>query len=165
MKETMFIKIINAGLLVLRLPLTIVKNIIIKYIEPRLIKILSNKIIKLVPNYQNKEKSPRNHMIDMETRKSILPISIAFQEIYNSWPNSDLIGIMNNANKLTKIVYSDYITPVHLWCMNNFRGDFCFWHDGKNLYLIILDQNDKILWKLVWDNQLPKPRDIANLKN
>ena len=102
-------------------------------------------------------------MVD-KTNKFISPIELTIQKLYDVWPNRDLSNVRKDATKLTKIIYRDYITPIHKWCIDNFSNDFCFWHSNDTISLLIIDPNDLTLWKLTWGDNLPTPKEAIDLK-
>ena len=93
------------------------------------------------------------------------PMTKTWQEIFDQWPDHSLRTRVRKDNQRAIIeeLFFGYFGPLESWCERNLSHAFYLWTDDRGVALIIPDEEDRLLWKLTWDDGLPSPTDVDSL--
>jgi hypothetical protein len=132
--------------------------------KPKLVKHWSKDLAKeLSKSTRLHSNFPNNLSIDTDNRVCIGPLNKTWQEIYDTWPE-DLSTLPMKKDMLGSIL-NIYIYDLQHWLITNVANDFYLWYDEKGVNLILTDPNDKLIWKLTWNNEMPTPIELRNVIN
>lgn len=140
------------------------QTIWIKIIKPRMVKKLAKEVAATFKTSVKTNYKIRNLSIDDIDNGFAKPLNQTWQMLFNNWPNNDLNDAVPDDKALTSILHDQYVVPIHEWCLGNLSNDFFLWYDKNGVHLLFVDGSDRILWKLRWDNQLPTPKEVFDLK-
>jgi hypothetical protein len=94
------------------------------------------------------------------------PLTKTWADVFLEWPGDSSVRQMSQqqlnkqARAVTEELFFGYFGPLESWCERNFAGEFYLWSDDIDLYLLIMEANDRTLWQLTWGNALPHAQDF-----
>lgn len=94
------------------------------------------------------------------------PLKITWQDLYVQWPADSVIKHMSqkdidrNEGAVRNVLFDGYAKPVVSWCEVNISNPYYCWVDLRGMYILIPDQQDRMLWQLTWGDKMPIVNDI-----